>query len=176
MFKDILPLENEIDRILPGDELLFEPTTVINSAFNLPGPPERVYPWFVQLGKQRAGWYFSKKIERFIPKSKRGLRRIDFRWQHLKVGQRIPDYGGRKGYLECFYLKKDHGIGYQSKRGDVSMTWVLTFWPIDDHTRVIIRLRIKSPKTFQSVFMKVGKIFDRLTIAGLAAGLKERLK
>lgn len=160
---------------MPGDELLLGPTAVIDSAFDLPAPPQEVFPWFVQLGKQRAGWYFPKVVELFIPKSKRGLRHIEPKWQKLRVGQRIPDYGGKQGYFDCFYLKINHGIGYKSKRGNVSMTWVITFRPVDEHTRVIIRLRIKAPKQ-RPIFENIGKVFDRLTIAGLAAGLKERLE
>ena len=176
MFANILPDANDSARVLPGDDVIQQPTAVIDSAFDLPAQPEEVFPWFLQLGKRRAGWYFPRSIERFIPPSKRGLRYIEPKWQQLKVGQRIPDYGGKKGYLDCFYLRDNEAIGYKSRRGRMTMTWVLAFWPGGDHTRVIIRLRIKTSKQHQSLLMKAGKVFDRLTIAGLAEGLKERLE
>jgi hypothetical protein len=160
---------------LPGDDLIARPTAVIDSAFDVPASPHEVFPWFVQLGKQRAGWYFPRFIEHFILPSRRGLRHIEPRWQKLKVGQRIPDYGGQSGYFDCFYLEPDRAIGYTSTRGRITMTWVLTFWPAGDHTRVIIRLRLQSTKRGPAVLWAVGKLFDRLTIAGLAAGLRERL-
>jgi hypothetical protein len=175
MFANILPEPKEIKLSLPGDDLIHNPTAVIDSAFDLSGTPLEVFPWFLQLGKRRAGWYFPRSVERFIPRSKRGLRYVEPKWQKLKVGQRIPDYGGKKGYLDCFYLEENKAIGYTSKRGNITMTWVLTFWPAKEHSRVIIRLRIKTSKQGQSFLMKFGKVVDRLTIAGLAAGLKERL-
>jgi hypothetical protein len=175
MFANILPEAEDIKLSLPGDDLIQNPTAVIDSAFDLPGTPLEVFPWFLQLGKRRAGWYFPRRVERFIPHSKRGLRYIESKWQKLEVGQRIPDYGGKNGYLDCFYLEANKAIGYTSKRGNITMTWVLTFWPAEEHSRVVIRLRIKTSKRSPSFLTKFGKVFDRLTIAGLAAGLKERL-
>ncbi len=176
MFKRILPTKTESDMQLPGDELIKKPTAIIDSAFDLPSTPEVVFPWFVQLGKQRAGWYFPRAVELFIPKSKRGLRYIEPNLQTLEVGQRIPDYGGKTGYFDCFYLDQNKAIGYTSVRGKFTMTWVLTFQPVGTNTRVLIRLRIKTTKPGHSILWSMGKLFDRLTIAGLAAGLTERLK
>lgn len=176
MFKRILPTTEETKLTLPGDDLIVNPTAIIDSAFDLPAAPSAVYPWFVQLGKDRAGWYFPRIVEYFILPSKRGLRHIEPKWQVLSEGQRIPDYGGKEGYFDCFCLKENEAIGYQSTRGKLTMTWVLTFWPQNSGTRVIIRLRIKNAKGGTSLLWSLGKIFDRLTITGLAAGLTERLK
>lgn len=175
MFQSILPTTEDEALKLPGDDLIKNPNVVIDSAFDLAAKPADVFPWFVQLGKQRAGWYFPHSVERFIPRSNRGLRSIEPKWQNLKVGDRIPDYGGKKGYFDCFYLEKNKAIGYTSTRGKLTMTWVLTFWPVEDHTRVVIRLRMQTSKSGHSPLWAVGKIFDRLTIGGLAAGLKERV-
>jgi hypothetical protein len=175
MFKNIIPTSEEQSLILPGDDRIKNPTAIIDSAFDLPALPEKVFPWFLQLGKKRAGWYFPQKLELFIPRNKRGLRYIEPKWQNVKVGMRIPDYGGKKGYFDCFYLKKNEAIGYASTRGKMTMTWVLTFHRTEEHTRVVIRLKMKSTKSGRSAFWIIGKIFDRLTIAGLASGLNERL-
>lgn len=42
-------------------------------AFALPGTPDVVWAWFVQLGKRRAGWYLPWAIERLLP-SRRSAR------------------------------------------------------------------------------------------------------
>jgi hypothetical protein len=176
VFRYILPTKEEKTLALPGDVRIKKPTVVIDSAFDLPASPEVIFPWFRQLGKQRAGWYFPRSIERFIPTPRRGLHHIEPKWQNLEVGQRIPDYGGKKGYLECFYLKENEAIGYTSTRGNMIMTWVLTFRTSGEHTRVVIRLSMKTARSDHSVFWSIGKFFDRLTIAGLRVGLNERLK
>jgi hypothetical protein len=35
------------------------PDVVMDRAFTLPAAPAQVWPWFNQLGKNRAGWYMS---------------------------------------------------------------------------------------------------------------------
>ena len=128
----------------------------------------------MQLGKQRAGWYMTRRTEKFFFPSARGIRSIDPRRQALRVGDRIPDYG-KDGYFDCFYLERDSTIGYTSTRGKVTMTWVLTFWPASHGTRVVIRLHATGFGALSRRFMAVGKLFDRMTIAWLAAGMHERL-
>ena len=174
MFKSILPTSTEENMSLPGDDYLKDASVKIDSAFDLSAKPATVFPWFVQLGKKRAGWYLTRRLEPFFFPSARGIRHIDPQWQNLKVGERIPDYGP-DGYFDCFILEKNKTIGYTSTRGKVTMTWVLTFWPTEKGTRVIIRLKAKGFKIRAPFFMSIGKLFDRMTISWLAAGMKERL-
>jgi hypothetical protein len=175
MFKQIQPTAADKAKSLPGDDRIENPSVVIDSAFELPASREELFPWFVQLGKARAGWYFTRVAEKFFFPSARGIWYIDPQWQNVKVGDCIPDYG-KGGYFECFYLEKNKAIGYTSTRGRVSMTWVLTFWPTKAGTRVIIRLRAAGFKSHNPLFMAFGKLIDRLTISWLAAGLRERLR
>jgi hypothetical protein len=174
MFKHILPTSEDTSMSLPGDDMIKNPSMSIDSAFELSASPAEVYPWFVQLGKQRAGWYFTRFTEKFFLPSARGIHYIEQKWQNLKVGDRIPDYG-KDGYFDCFYLEENRAIGYTSTRGKVTMTWVLTFWKSETGTRVIIRLRATGFKSHNSFFMTIGKFIDRLTISWLAAGLRERV-
>jgi hypothetical protein len=52
---------DEITRVLPGDELVPDAQVVMDRAFELPAPPYEVWPWFAQLGKNRAGWYLPRR-------------------------------------------------------------------------------------------------------------------
>jgi len=176
MFGRIKPSADEIAMPLPGDNIIKEPAAVMNRAFSLSATPDQVWPWFVQLGKNRAGWYFPRRVERFIVPSKRGLRSINPELQNHKVGQRIDDWGGKHGYLEIVDINQPHFLLYKSTRGKLSMSWVITLWPEPkDRTRVIIRLRMTGIKHIW--FLKFfGELFDALTIDGLASGLHERLE
>jgi hypothetical protein len=42
---------------LPGDELLLSAQVVITHAVTIAAAPEQVWPWLVQLGQGRAGFY-----------------------------------------------------------------------------------------------------------------------
>ena len=47
----------EVSRPLPGDELVTHPTFNATRAITIAAPPEDVWPWLVQVGLTRAGWY-----------------------------------------------------------------------------------------------------------------------
>jgi hypothetical protein len=47
----------EAARLLPGDELIPAPTAVDTRGISIAAPPEAVWPWLVQMGYGRGGWY-----------------------------------------------------------------------------------------------------------------------
>jgi hypothetical protein len=49
--------DDEAVRSLPGDEFVPSPKSAITLAIDIQAPVEQVWPWFVQIGCQRAGWY-----------------------------------------------------------------------------------------------------------------------
>ena len=74
--------------LVPGDELVPEADMVLDRRAVLDAAPEQVWPWLVQLGKQRAGWYLPSPLERLVPARRRAARQIDPRFQTLAVGDR----------------------------------------------------------------------------------------
>jgi hypothetical protein len=49
--------DDELQRPIPGDELVPNPKSQLTMAVTVQAPAAEVWPWFVQLGCQRAGWY-----------------------------------------------------------------------------------------------------------------------
>jgi hypothetical protein len=47
----------EVRRALPGDEYVPHPKSALDLAITIHAPVAQVWPWFVQLGCQRGGWY-----------------------------------------------------------------------------------------------------------------------
>lgn len=176
MFDAVAPTPAEVAARQAGDDVLPVADVVMDRAFTLAAPPDRVWPWIVQLGKQRAGWYLPRSIERFLPAGRRAIRHVDDRWQQLAVGDIIPDYGGTKGYFEVNEIVPARTLVYFSRRGHTSMTWsiVLDAEP-SGGTRLRLRLRL-APVRHARVAGTLGGFFDLTTIAGLAAGLEERLR
>ena len=49
---------DEVRTSMPGDELVPHPTLCATRAMTIDAPPERVWPWLVQMGAYtRGGWY-----------------------------------------------------------------------------------------------------------------------
>jgi len=49
--------EAEVHASMPGDELAPRPKSEITLAITIQAPADRVWPWYIQLGCQRGGWY-----------------------------------------------------------------------------------------------------------------------
>jgi hypothetical protein len=49
--------DEELARALPGDDLVARPTFNATRAVSIAAPPALVWPWLVQVGVTRAGWY-----------------------------------------------------------------------------------------------------------------------
>ena len=159
----------------PGDGLVSPADVVMDRGFTVDAPPEAVWPWLVQLGKWRAGWYLPRRVERLLPAGNRALRRLDPRWATLRVGDVIPDYGGRDETFEVAAIEAPHQLVYTSRRGHTFISWSITLRPVGaTRTRVLLRLRL-APVKHRRLAETLGEFVDFATIAGLAAGLRERL-
>lgn len=178
-FGSISPTRAEVNAHRVGDDIVPTPGAVMDRAFYLDASPERVWPWLVQLGKQRAGWYLPRSVERFIPRAHRAIRTLDARWQGLAVGDVVPDYGGCHETFGVAHIDPPRTLVYVSKRGRMQVSWSITLTSACEResassTRVHLRLRIGPIRRVWFV-NTVGELVDALTIAGMAAGLRERL-
>jgi hypothetical protein len=87
--------DDEVRRGLPGDELRspFGYRPISTRAITIDAPPEEVWPWLVQMGSGRAGFYTHEWVERllFITYADgHSSTRIHPEWQDLHLGDRVP--------------------------------------------------------------------------------------
>lgn len=178
-FVSVAPRDEEVRAELPGDDLVPDPDSVMDRGFTVPGDPGEVWPWLVQLGKQRAGWYLPAALEHVIPRSRRATRVIDSRWQGLAVGDVIPDYGGLRETFEAVVVQAPTTLVYRSQRRGMRISWAIVLGqdelaPRSPATRVHLRLRL-GPVRRRWLVDTLGELVDFGTVAVLAAGLNERL-
>jgi len=174
--------DEEVAAPLPGDDLVPDARVVIDRATTLAAPPERVWPWIVQLGKRRAGWYFPRWVEVAIPRERRGLRHVEPRWQRLAVGDVIPDWGGPAATFEVAVLDPPRALVHRSTRerragAPVRISWALVLAPSGAGTRLHLRLRISAlGRRAPRLMTTVAGLVDEATVAPLFAGLAERVR
>ena len=168
------PTAAERSATLPGDDLVDPADVVMDRAFSLPAPPAEVWPWLVQLGKRRAGWYLPRRVERFVPAGRRGLRHLDPAYLGLRVGDVIPDWGGADETFTVAGLEPGHHLLHTSTRGRTAVSWCLLLTPEDAGARLHLRLRL-GPVRHRRLAEYGGGLVDLPTVAGLAAGLRERV-
>jgi hypothetical protein len=147
---------------------------VMDRGVDVPAAPSDVWPWLVQLGKGRAGWYLPRRLERVLPPRHRAARTIEPRWQALAVGDVIPDYGGRDATFTVAEITAPSTLVYRSRRGSMDVSWAILLRATDHGTRVHLRLRL-GPVRRRWLATSAGELVDVATIAGMAAGLAERV-
>jgi hypothetical protein len=130
--------DEEVARPMPGDEILASPELNATRAITIRAPPEEIWPWIVQIGDRRAGFY---GYDWFDNRGQRSATRIIPELQRLEVGDSVP-------IVEGFAYERVHSVDPLRSMVWVSIdhpttgswTWVLK--PIDkNHTRLITRLR-----------------------------------
>lgn len=127
---------DEATEPLPGDEQVPNPRFESTRAISIDAPPERVWPWIVQMGIYRAGFYTHDRVERLMfharyVDGKHSATRIHPELQDLKVGDLVP-YGGGV-YARVSELEPNRHLV-------AGETFVLRPLP-GDRTRFLIRYR-----------------------------------
>jgi hypothetical protein len=179
--------------IYPGDELVPDATITIDRWLDFDAPPAVVWPWLVQLGKNRAGWYMPWAVERFIPAGRRAVRTLVPAYQQVAVGDDTPDWGPGDPVFRLAALEPESLIAYLSLRDRdfewrwpsegrpdervLRLSWTLRLLSVGaEATSLHIRLRVVTPRRrFSRLLWKVGEVFDLVTIKLLHRGLAERL-
>lgn len=189
----------ELGRALPGDDLVPGARVVMDRAVTLPAPPERVWPWLVQLGRDRAGWYLPGWLERAVPRGRRSLRYLDTDFQKLAPGDEIPDWGPGEPQFRAVIVDPPRALVYLTARDRENVyrwpesgppypdsvlvaSWALVLSPAagPDGTagsRLQLRLRInRLGKRAPWLVARIGGLIDEAAVRPLFAGLAERLR
>lgn len=80
----------EVYRILPGDDLIPEPKLDTTHAVTINAPAEQVWPWLVQMGQGRGGFYTYAWLENMMGLEMENAERILPEHQDLNEGDTIP--------------------------------------------------------------------------------------
>jgi hypothetical protein len=71
---------------LPGDELVPGPTSASTMAVTIDAPPSEVWPWLVQMGCDRAGFYSWDRLDNG---GRPSATEIHPEWQDVEAGARV---------------------------------------------------------------------------------------
>jgi hypothetical protein len=135
--------DDEVRRAMPGDHLILD-AAITTRAISIRAPAEEVWPWLVQLGYGRGGWYSYDWIDndghpsadRIIPEQ-----------QQLQAGDQIlmlPGMGSRVREVgpNRYFVAGDQEAG----------TWCLALYPTPGGCRLVSRWRVDWPLTPATAF------------------------
>ena len=79
-----------VAKSLPGDELVPDAQAVDTRSLDIAASPKDVWPWLVQMGYGRAGWYSWDQVDMNTPSADRIIPEL----QQLAVGDVMPTHPG----------------------------------------------------------------------------------
>ncbi len=141
---------------LPGDDVVPAPSVVCTHATTVDAPPDRVWPWLLQVGWHRGGWYTPRWVDRLLfPDNWPSAERVVPELARLTVGDFVPDGAPE---TECGFTVVDidperflllrstsHLPLRWRRRGlaGLEWTWVFSLRPVDGGTgtRFVFRWR-----------------------------------
>lgn len=131
--------DGESAAVLPGDDLVASGTATTR-AITIAAPPEAVWPWLVQIGFGRAGWYSYDWLDN---DGKPSASEIDDGLQDLDVGDRIP----MTPELGFVVVDLDPPRALVARSDDGSTSWVLDLAPATaGSSRLVSRFRSPRPR------------------------------
>ena len=80
----------EVERAMPSDDLMKNATYVATRAITINTGIADVWPWLVQIGEGRGGFYSYDGLERLVGCNISNADRIITEYQHLEAGDEIP--------------------------------------------------------------------------------------
>ena len=94
-------------RVLPGDALLPDAGREMTHAVTIAAPPERVWPWLVQMGHGRGGFY---SIDLLDNRWSRSAREPHPELADIAVGDLMPATAGGEGGFEVLEVEEGRGL------------------------------------------------------------------
>ncbi|MEI8332968.1 MAG: SRPBCC family protein [Chloroflexota bacterium] len=136
----------EIGAAMPGDEVVADPQWSVTYAVTVDAPRADVWPWLVQLGIGRAGFYSYDRLERRIGLDIHSVELIVPELQGLKVGDAVP-FGAFEIPVaglepEKLLLLEAADDGSEASIGSGSFCFQLLEEP-DGGTRLVVRGRAR---------------------------------
>ncbi len=131
--------DDEIDSSMQGDEVVKLPTFNATRAVTIHARPKEIWPWILQIGSKRAGWYSLDWIDNGnIPSAERIIPAL----QHMDVDDFVPMTPDGKNGMWVKACDTDKYMLWWDKKD--KSTWLWRLEPIDEfQTRLITRLRVR---------------------------------
>jgi hypothetical protein len=168
--------DKEVNQWMPGDEINRSPTFLATRAITIQGTPEQIWPWLLQMGYGRAGFYAYDIFENMgSPRGIKSAERVIPEFQRFKVGDAMPISAA--GGLVFYAIEPNQYIVWRGDEEYGGFIWAL--YPLgNDQTRLVSRARLSYSwnKPTQLVFDLLTEFSDHLAVRKILQGVKGRVE
>jgi hypothetical protein len=132
--------EEEAREPLQGDELVPHPNVEATHAITIEAPVEEVWPWLVQIGQDKGGFYSYAWLENLVGCRLRNADSVVPEFQQLQVGDAVRLHP-KAPPLPVLICEPPHALVLGSNTGSPG-TWGFYLREVDEQTaRLVIRGR-----------------------------------
>ena len=126
----------------PGDNLIDTPHLAASRSIVIAAEPQKVWPWLVQMGQGRGGFYSYTFLENLIGCKMKNADQIHPEWQALKVGDKVSIHP-KANPLHVALLKANEHLVFSQTR-PVPWTWAFCLEEAGDGScKLVVRTRAK---------------------------------
>ena len=163
--------DDEIKRSMPGDDIVAKPSFNATRAVTINATAEHIYPWIVQMGVSRAGWYSYDLLDNLARPSAES---ILAKYQKIQIGDVIPMSPDGKQGMVVKNFNKYKWMLWWDKKGDCSWVWEI-YSEGETRSRLVTRVRTKYRLLSTAVFFNLlVEFFDIWMIRKCMLGIKRR--
>lgn len=167
---------------LPGDELLPDADLVATRAITVPAPASAVFPWLLQLGQGRGGFYSYDALENLLGLDIHSADRIVPEWQDLAVGdsvrlgERVELRVARQEPDRALVLQGDAPALPDEETAPFDFVWSFVLRPgqLPDTTRLVVRERYGYREPWARYPVAAMTWASTLMTAGMLRGIRDR--
>ena len=142
-------LPSEVDAPVPGDALVVDPALHATRAIVMSAPPDEVFPWLVQMGPGRAGWYSYDWIDNRGRPSASAVRE---EWQAVAPGGSLGTLAGIE-FLVAERRDPELFVIRLAESSPIAFTMAYHLRPWAGGTRMVVRVRAGGP-AWASLFIR----------------------
>lgn len=165
----------ELNMTLPEDDIVAEPAFDATRAITITAPPEKIWPWLVQMGYGRAGFYGYDLIEN--PGGGRGLHSATTilpQFQNPRTGDVLPL--SVAATLQFGTVEPNRALVWRSRDDPHTGVYIWALVPVDaSHTRLISRIHWRYLPGFTNRALGVFTEFaDHVAVRAILRGVRDR--
>jgi hypothetical protein len=168
----------EVAARLPGDDLVAAPDLVATRAITIRAAAVDVWPWLVQLGQNRGGFYSYDVLENLVGCDIHSSDRIVPEWQDVAVGDPVnlaPEVALTVAVVRpprAFVLSGGVPVGEAAPPYDFSWSFVLD--GDDATTRLIVRERYRYTRWWAPLLVEPIEVVSFVMHQRMLRGIRDR--
>lgn len=168
----------EVHMGLPGDRLLLRADLSATRAVSIDAPAAAVWPWLLQLGQGRGGFYSYDALENLVGLNIHSADRIVPEWQALDIGATV-DFASGVG-MRVAELAPDEALVLRggmpmARTSPYDFTWAFVLHPgAGDTTRLIVRERYAYLSWWAPLLVEPVEVVSSVMSPKMLRGIRDR--